>query len=227
MMSKPAYFVCAIHLSSFKISKYDQLVGYTTNRNYSTTLLTHQHPQYHVYPFAVSSVDCDSSEFYIARNSECNSLLKPKPSEELVQAWGFGRSDLFWTGGVQKVKTVRLDTFLAAHVPNVESIEYVHIDAQGMDLDVLMSPGSYVGLDKAGMVEAPGSSTRAIYIGQTYTVATIRQGSSPMDSQSSRWYRMTRPDANSISGFVEPMARAMLVIQTIAVVEVGDSLPMS
>jgi len=34
-MSKPAYFVCLFHLSSFKISEYDQLVGHTTNRNYS------------------------------------------------------------------------------------------------------------------------------------------------------------------------------------------------
>lgn len=154
-----------------------EVYAFEPSVNSYTALLAHQHAnsRYHVYPFAVSSVDCDASDFYIARNSECNSLMKPKPSEELVQAWGFGRSDLFWTGDVQQVKTVRLDTFLAAHVPNVESIEYIHIDAQGMDLDVLMSLGSHVGLVKAGMVEAPGSSTRAIYSGQTYTVATIRQ----------------------------------------------------
>jgi FkbM family methyltransferase len=51
----------------------------------------------------------------------------------------------------QKVMTIRLDDFCRMY--NITSIDFLHVDAQGNDFNVLKSLGSYIDVVKAGKVE--------------------------------------------------------------------------
>lgn len=71
-----------------------------------------------------------------------------------------------WPGGSRKtvetidVETIRLDTFLSKNNFNGE-ITYLHCDAQGNDLNVLMSLSEYIQNVKEGQIEV--SSTLQMY----------------------------------------------------------------
>lgn len=51
----------------------------------------------------------------------------------------------------QKVMTIRLDDFCRMY--NITKIDYLHIDAQGSDFNVLKSLGNYIDIVDAGKVE--------------------------------------------------------------------------
>jgi FkbM family methyltransferase len=60
-----------------------------------------------------------------------------------------------------KVSTVRLDTFIEQN--SIGTIDYLHIDAQGKDLDVLKSLGKYLPMVKAGQMEVAQRPHLSIY----------------------------------------------------------------
>lgn len=53
--------------------------------------------------------------------------------------------------GKQSVMTIRLDDFVRMH--NITQIDYLHVDAQGSDFNVLKSLGEYISIVQAGVVE--------------------------------------------------------------------------
>lgn len=97
---------------------------------------------------AVSNVE-GVMNFNVAGLSDwgCSSLLNFLP--DLTINWG-GRGD-FKVTEIIKVDVIRLDTFIKYN--NILSIDYLHCDAQGLDLSVLESLGQYINIVKKGTVE--------------------------------------------------------------------------
>ena len=92
-------------------------------------------------------------------NYGCSSLLPF--SDSVKQEWP-ERSD-FQEFAQVSVLTVRLDTFMEQL--HLEEIDYLHIDAQGMDLSVMRSLGTYLPKVKRGVLEAPINDKKKIYQG--------------------------------------------------------------
>jgi FkbM family methyltransferase len=80
------------------------------------------------------------------------------------QDWGCSSLNEFtdgvkerWNGfdfhftGKQSVMTIRLDNFIEMH--GITNIDYLHVDAQGSDFNVLKSLGRYIDIVQAGQVE--------------------------------------------------------------------------
>lgn len=94
-------------------------------------------PNYHVIPFAISETD-GSAEFQLNEFEMASSLLSL--NEEAVRTWtGIGshkvRSKMI-------VPTVRLDTLMC--LLGIQTVDYLKIDTQGMDLAVVRSAGDRI-----------------------------------------------------------------------------------
>jgi FkbM family methyltransferase len=91
-------------------------------------------PNFFVVPLAVSEAD-GSAELNINSSAATNSLLPL--DEEAVSRWA-GAAGLQTLEKVT-VGTIRLDTFL--QLSGIETVDYLKIDAQGLDLAVVRSAG--------------------------------------------------------------------------------------
>lgn len=107
---------------------------------------------YNLIEAAVSDFE-GTSKFNIAGQGDwgCSSLHEF--SENLDKTWP-GRSD-FKVTHVVEVKVIRMDNFIKKN--NIESIDYLHIDTQGNDLNVLKSFGNELHRVKEGVMEVPYS----------------------------------------------------------------------
>ena len=104
--------------------------------------------------------------FNICKQGGASSILSFRPEDELIQTWSENRTDIHYSGESYEVETTRLDTFIETfHLEN-EIIDFLHIDAQGVDLDVLKSLGKYVTNVKAGVVETVIDVNKSIYVEQ-------------------------------------------------------------
>ncbi len=92
-------------------------------------------------------------------NYGCSSLL---PFAQTVHQEWKNRPD-FQSFADVPVMSVRLDTIIETY--QIQEIDYLHIDAQGMDLSVLKSAGKYLPIIKKGVLEAPINQKKQIYEG--------------------------------------------------------------
>jgi FkbM family methyltransferase len=92
-------------------------------------------PNFFVVPLAVTEAD-GVAEFNVNSFPDASSLLPL--DEEAVRTW-VGGQDLRIVEKVT-VGTIRLDTFLS--LARIPSVDYLKIDAQGKDLDVVKSAGN-------------------------------------------------------------------------------------
>jgi len=92
-------------------------------------------PNFFVVPLAVTERD-GSSELNINSYADASSLLPL--DDQGVRHWA-GAQDLRTVGTVT-VGTIRLDTFL--NIAGIQSVDYLKVDAQGMDLGVVRSAGN-------------------------------------------------------------------------------------
>ena len=104
-----------------------------------------------------------SAMFHMCKRHGASSLLKMKDDNTLAQYWP-GRDDILYSGNSVNVETVRLDTFIEEN--NIDKIDYLNIDVQGMDLQVLKSLGKYINIVQEGACEAAYNEKAAIYEGQ-------------------------------------------------------------
>jgi|10_taG_2_1085330.scaffolds.fasta_scaffold01211_5 FkbM family methyltransferase len=99
---------------------------------------------YIVVPKAVSLKD-GIADFHLAhKRPGCSSLHEFDPND----SW----KENFKMYETIKVETIRLDTFIISN--NIDTIDYLHCDAQGSDLDVLKSLGDKIDIVRGGRVEA-------------------------------------------------------------------------
>ena len=128
-------------------------------------------PHYHPFQYAIGDKE-GNMNFHLAgpvdpmnvlahrkgmSNWGCSSLLDFSPT--VVDEWEH-RPD-FQSVGLFPVEVRRLDSFVKEH--SISSIDYLHIDAQGMDLRVLQSLGDKLSIVKAGVLEAPINERKKIY----------------------------------------------------------------
>lgn len=107
---------------------------------------------YHLIEAAVSDVE-GTSKFNIAGQGDwgCSSLHEF--SDDLNETWP-GRTDFKVTHTVE-VKVIRMDNFVQKN--GITVIDYLHIDTQGNDLNVLKSFGSELHRVKEGVMEVPNT----------------------------------------------------------------------
>lgn len=134
---------------------------------------TKDKPDYLAVNKAVSLVD-GMVTFNLCRHGGASSILPFKPSEELDRHWN-RRADVHYSGTSYEVESTRLDTFITEHGLENDTIDYLHVDAQGADLDVLKSLGRFIRNVKEGVIESAYSAQKTIYIGQDNTLCTATQ----------------------------------------------------
>ena len=111
-----------------------------------------------------------TATFNLCRAGGASSILPFRPTEELVRTWAANRTDVQYSGESYEVKTTRLDTFIEENLLHDVTIDFIHIDAQGVDLEVLQSLGKYIKNVRAGVVETVIDPAKSIYQGQTINV---------------------------------------------------------
>ncbi len=92
------------------------------------------------------------STFNIAGHVDwgCSSLMAFR--EERKETWPADRHDLNFTDSIE-VEVITLETFLINN-PDITYIDYLHVDAQGSDLNILKGLGDYINIVKQGAIEA-------------------------------------------------------------------------
>jgi FkbM family methyltransferase len=120
---------------------------------------------YTVIPKAVSLKN-GITKFNICKSGGASSILPFRPEHELIKTWTKDRTDIHYSGVSYDVETIRLDTFIEQKNMQNTIIDFLHIDAQGVDLDCLKSLGKYIKNIQAGVVETVIDKNKSIYIGQ-------------------------------------------------------------
>jgi FkbM family methyltransferase len=120
---------------------------------------------YHVFPKAVCLSD-GKTTFNICKQGGASSILKFRTDEELNNTWTSGRTDIHYSGESYEVETTRLDSFIEEYKLQDTGIDFIHIDAQGVDLECLMSLGKYIVNVKEGVVETVIDNNKSIYVDQ-------------------------------------------------------------
>ena len=95
-----------------------------------------------------------------------SSILPFRSDDELIKHWTKDRTDVHYSGISYNVESIRLDTFIEEYELQNRIIDFIHIDAQGVDLECLMSMGKYITNVLAGVIETVQDKDKSIYIGQ-------------------------------------------------------------
>jgi len=121
---------------------------------------------YTVIPKAVCSQN-GTTTFNICQEGGASSILPFKTDDELNKHWGVNRKDIHYSGYSYEVETTRLDTFIEEHGLQDTIIDFIHIDAQGVDFQVLKSSGKYISNVVAGVLETVINEEKSIYVNQS------------------------------------------------------------
>lgn len=120
--------------------------------------------RYFIYDFAVANFS-GKSTFYVSHHADSGvSSLRPF-SENICLTWS-GRTDLYYDEEVT-VRVITLKEFIETIRPfQIEKLDYLHVDAQGSDLDVLRGLEEHISKVRRGVIEAPHNSHVQLYQGQ-------------------------------------------------------------
>ena len=130
---------------------------------------------YNVFNKAVCSFN-GKTTFNICKKGGASSILKFKDNETLEKHWGKERTDIHYSGESYEVETTRLDTFIEEQGLENTIIDFIHIDAQGVDLECLKSVGKYIKNIREGVLETVKNTEKSIYIDQDKnTLVNIEQ----------------------------------------------------
>lgn len=102
-----------------------------------------------VIPFAVD-IENGIKKFNVSAGSNLGCSSLNNFNKNIYNEWR-DRSDFIFTESYN-VLTIRLDNFIELY--NIKEIEYLHIDAQGNDFNVIKSLANKINLVKAGKCEA-------------------------------------------------------------------------
>lgn len=108
-------------------------------------------PDVHIFDYAID-IESGVKNFYISGKEHyygCSSLHQF--TDNIHELWA-NRPDFIVTETI-KTKTIRLDEFLVQNNLTESIIQYLHCDAQGNDLNVLMSLGEYIKNVRTGQIE--------------------------------------------------------------------------
>lgn len=104
--------------------------------------------------------------FNICKDYGASSILPFRSDDELSKTWSSQRTDIQYSGISYEVETIRLDTFIEQNNLQNTIIDFIHIDAQGVDLECLISLGKYINNVKEGVLETVLDPNKSIYTNQ-------------------------------------------------------------
>lgn len=122
-------------------------------------------PNYNVINKAIYTNN-EIKKFNICKKGGASSILEFKSNDELIKHWSSDRDDIQYSGISYDVETIRLDTFIEDNDIENTLIDYIHIEAQGVDLECLMSLGKYIKNVKEGVIETVIDNDKSIYLNQ-------------------------------------------------------------
>jgi FkbM family methyltransferase len=121
-----------------------------------------------VYEVALGATNGDSDLHISTLGDRGTTSMLPFDNRKIASnSYWSQRTDLLHETTVS-VQTFRLRTFMEDH--GIERIDFIKIDVQGLDLDVLASAEGYIGAIYAGMLEVPTTELNALYIGEQQTM---------------------------------------------------------
>lgn len=123
-------------------------------------------PNYHVVEVAVSNY-IGKTTFNCAFTGDFGTGSLCSFADGLDKTWP-GRED-FASYEQVEVDVIRLDEFCSKN--GITEIDYLHVDAQGHDLEVLMGLGDMMRIVKEGCLEMPLNETVKLYKEQKYDVS--------------------------------------------------------
>lgn len=109
-----------------------------------------KYPNLHVFNYAISTTNADKVPFYVSNDKNCSSL-QPFVNEN-IRKWRPppGRAN-FKTKEIITVKTKTLESFLKEH--QIKTVDFIKIDAQGHDLNIVKSLGKMLEFVKEIVME--------------------------------------------------------------------------
>jgi FkbM family methyltransferase len=134
-----------------------RIYAFEPNLRAATKLMGHA-PNYIVLPMAVTETD-GVAEFHLNAFDASSSLLPL--DQDAARCWIGG--EVLREEHTVTVPTVRLDTFM--NLMEIQKVDFLKVDAQGMDLAVVKSAGSRLG-DIAKIVLEVSVADRPVYIGE-------------------------------------------------------------
>lgn len=142
---------------------------YTFEPNKTLFLALHEKTKdienYNVFNKAVCQFN-GKTTFNVCKSGGASSILTFKDDETLEKHWGKNRTDIHYSGESYEVETTRLDTFIETQGLENTIIDFIHIDAQGVDLECLKSVGKYIKNVREGVIETVINKEKSIYIEQ-------------------------------------------------------------
>lgn len=120
---------------------------------------------YNVFNKAVCSFN-GKTTLNVCKSGGASSILTFKDNDTLEKHWGKNRDDIHYSGESYEVETTRLDTFIEDQGLQNTIIDFIHIDAQGVDLECLESFGKYIKNIRKGVLETVKNKEKSIYIEQ-------------------------------------------------------------
>ena len=121
-------------LQSAQKDKSITVYAFEPNPNMVAQINSVKPDNYHIFQMVVSEVD-GTVEFCNNQSPQTNSILSFDNSK--IPLWQ--RGNQLKTVSKTQVKSIRLDTFMKEH--DIEIVDYLKIDAQGADLQVVRSCG--------------------------------------------------------------------------------------
>ena len=112
-----------------------------------------------VHNIAIWSKDIASQDFYVRKNPELSGLVPENTG--LNQEIYRHHLDSLTLNRVSKVRTLTLENFLLEQ--KIEEVDFLKIDTQGTDIDILMSAGKFIEYVKAVCVEVSYESSLSLY----------------------------------------------------------------
>jgi FkbM family methyltransferase len=131
--------------------------------DFANLLRSKNKENYNVVEKAVSNV-VGTQKFNFCRSGGASSLLEFKDDQELNQTWP-GRWDVQYAGKSIDVEVITLESFIEEN--KIDKIDFLHVDAQGVDLQVLEGLGKHKDKIVAGRIECAANSDKSIYKNQT------------------------------------------------------------
>lgn len=120
-------------------------------------------PNYVVIEKAVSNYE-GMTQFHVSENGDWGTSSMNKFNDNLEKTWP-GREDFKVTKTID-VEVTTLRKFIIDN--NIQSIDYLHIDAQGQDLEVLIGLKEKLKIVKKGVVEMPLTHAQKLYKDQKF-----------------------------------------------------------
>ena len=113
---------------------------------------------YLIYNYAISKQN-KINNFYISKNPRASSLNLVK--NNLEKFWPGWKKIHFEQIKKVKVKSIKLEKFCIKK--KIDAILYLHIDAQGSDLEILKSLKKYINLVQDGVIEVAKTKASSLY----------------------------------------------------------------